>query len=87
MKTGPMRTCTGCRSRQAQDRLIRVRHAGHGHVSVGSGAGRGAYVCFDGACVQKACRSGSLARALRFGGTIPEDLRRELIELTKGFDG
>jgi predicted RNA-binding protein YlxR (DUF448 family) len=87
MSTGPMRTCTGCRRRQTQDRLIRVRHAGDGRVSVGSGAGRGAYVCFDATCVQKACRSGSLARTLRLGGPIPEDLRRELTELTKGFDG
>jgi hypothetical protein len=87
MAAGPMRTCTGCRSRQTQDRLIRVRHAGDGKLAVGSGAGRGAYLCFDATCVQRACRSGSLARALRLDGPIPDDLQGQLMELTKGKHG
>jgi uncharacterized protein len=90
MAEGPMRTCTGCRSRQAQDRLLRVTHAPDGSVAVDltrSAAGRGAYVCFDSECVERACRSGSLARALRFGGPIPEGVRAELTAKTRGKDG
>jgi uncharacterized protein len=90
MARGPVRTCTGCRSKQARDRLLRVTHADDGTVSVdstGTAAGRGAYVCFDNACVQRACKSGSLARALRYGGAIPEDVRAELMAITRGIDG
>jgi predicted RNA-binding protein YlxR (DUF448 family) len=90
MAISPMRTCTGCRSKQARGRLLRVTHAGDGTLSVDStrtGAGRGAYVCFDRACIERACRSGSLARALRFGGAIPEGLRAELMATMRGIDG
>jgi uncharacterized protein len=90
MAEGPMRTCTGCRSKRAQDRLLRVTHGKDGSVFVDltrTAAGRGAYVCFDGGCVERACRSGSLARALRFGGPIPEDLRTELAAMTRGTHG
>ncbi|MDP9224509.1 MAG: YlxR family protein [Actinomycetota bacterium] len=85
-----MRTCTGCRGKRVKNRLIRVAQAGDGTVSVDltrSTPGRGAYVCFDEDCVDRACRSGSLARALRFGGAVPDGLRDELMAMTKGIDG
>jgi uncharacterized protein len=90
MASGPMRTCTGCRSKQARDSMIRVTRSGDGTVSIdptGSAPGRGAYVCFDGTCVERAGRSGSLARALRLGGPIPEGLREGLLAMMKGTDG
>ena len=89
MASGPMRTCTGCRSKRGRDRMIRITRTGDGIISVdptGSAPGRGAYVCCDDTCIERACRSGSLSRALR-GGRVPDGLREELLAMTKGRDG
>jgi uncharacterized protein len=90
MAEGPMRTCTGCRKGRARDRMIRVTRAGDGAVRIdpiGSAPGRGAYVCPQKDCVERACRSGSLAKALRSSGPLPEGLREALFAMTKGTDG
>jgi uncharacterized protein len=90
MAEGPVRTCTGCRSKQARARLIRVARVADGTVSVdptGSAPGRGAYVCFDEACVERAWKSGNLARALRVSGPVPADVHDDLLKMTKGMDG
>ena len=90
MAQGPMRTCTGCRKGRARDRMIRVSRTGDGVVRIdpiGSAPGRGAYVCPQTTCVERACGSGSLAKALRTDGPLPEGLREGLLAMTKGTDG
>jgi predicted RNA-binding protein YlxR (DUF448 family) len=41
-------------------------------------AGRGAYVCPEEACIERALRSGSLRRALRAESPLPDGVTEEL---------
>ena len=57
MKKIPMRQCVGCREMKDKKALLRVVKAPDGTVSLDFGGkkpGRGAYVCHDVACLQKA---------------------------------
>ena len=64
---GPVRTCLGCRRRDAQARLLRVVAAGT-TVAVDPrrrAPGRGAYVHPDPACVALAVKKRAFGRTLR----------------------
>jgi len=69
-----------CRTERDKRDLVRVvRSAGTGALSVdprGKAAGRGAYLCADAACFERALGEGSLARAL--AATIDEPTRDRL---------
>ncbi|HVM34340.1 MAG TPA: YlxR family protein [Actinomycetota bacterium] len=85
---GPIRTCTGCRRRRPQQLLVRVARRGDGSIAIGHGAGRGAYVCSDRRCIERALSSGALRRALRHEGPLPEELRARLFRRgEEGTDG
>ena len=75
----PMRMCVACRQMKPKPELIRVVRTPEGEVHAGVGDhtavqgslavtgkinGRGAYICNDIACVEKAEKTGALARAL-----------------------
>ena len=63
----PQRQCMGCRERKAKKELIRVVRCVDGTVSLdfsGKLNGRGAYICPDAACLQKARKAKSLERSL-----------------------
>lgn len=67
MKTIPMRSCVGCGEKKEKKQLIRVIRTPEGEVKVdltGRGNGRGAYLCPDPACLEKAWKKKSLNRAL-----------------------
>ena len=71
----PQRQCMGCRERRAKKELIRVVRSPEGEVSLDFGGkkpGRGAYVCHDVACLQKARKSRALERA--FETAIPAEV-------------
>ena len=59
----PIRTCVGCGRRAPQPTLVRLR-VGAGALVVGSGPGRGAYVCRRESCVLKARATPALAAPL-----------------------
>jgi predicted RNA-binding protein YlxR (DUF448 family) len=85
----PIRTCAGCRTRRAQNELVRVSRRTDGTISVDEGGsrrspGRGAYVCLDAGCVQAALRSGRLRRALRLETELPKDLGARLARSIEG---
>jgi uncharacterized protein len=64
----PIRTCLGCRGARPKSLLVRLVRDPTGTVSVdggGRGIGRGAYVCADPACVERALKGGRLAHAFR----------------------
>ena len=67
----PERTCIACRRRAPQRALVRLAAVdGAVHVSLGPGAGRGAYVCPAPACLVAAARR-RLSRALRVQVAVP----------------
>ena len=71
----PQRQCMGCRERKEKKALIRVVRGTDGQISVdltGKLNGRGAYLCPDVACLQKARKAKSLDRSL--DTPIPEEV-------------
>jgi predicted RNA-binding protein YlxR (DUF448 family) len=82
MYSGPVRICVSCRTRRPQAELLRVT-AGHDGAVVIEGRrhrapGRGAYVCNDPSCVERASKSSALRRALRRDDVDSSEVRRGL---------
>ena len=80
----PQRTCLGCRQAKDKKDLIRIVKSPDGTVSVdltGKKSGRGAYLCPDPNCLEKAVRSKALERSL--GAAIDEKVFDELRLLLK----
>ncbi len=64
----PQRMCISCRERSAKRTLIRIVRTPEGSVEIdptGKMNGRGAYICDDPACWQRALSGDGLARALK----------------------
>lgn len=79
----PMRMCVGCREMKPKKELIRVVRQPSGQVLLdrtGKAAGRGAYVCPDSACLEKARKSKVLERTLEASiePAVYEQLAKEL---------
>jgi hypothetical protein len=83
IEDGPVRTCVGCRAKRPKGALVRIALGPDGVVSIdreGSAApGRGAYVCPEEACIERATRSGALRRSLRDKAALPGDLKQGLL--------
>ena len=80
----PQRQCLGCREHKPKPELIRVVRSPEGEVSLdfkGKKPGRGAYVCPDPACLQKARKSRALERA--FSAPLPDAVWAALEEQMK----
>ena len=70
----PMRQCAACREKKEKSALARVVRTPAGEVlydAKGKVSGRGAYICKDIKCLEKAVKSRALNRALAC--EIPED--------------
>ncbi len=70
----PMRTCIGCREIKPKQELIRIVKPASGPVTVdetGRLDGRGAYLCRDRECFEKAVARKSFARTYK--AAIPEE--------------
>ena len=83
----PVRTCVGCREREAKPELLRIVASTEGAIRWdpnGSEPGRGAYVHRRRSCVEAALSRGALARGLRTGldehgaATLRADIEGEL---------
>lgn len=75
VKKIPQRQCVGCRTMKDKKALLRVVKSPEGAVSLDFGGkkpGRGAYVCHDPLCLQRARKSRALERA--FEVTIPPEV-------------
>jgi hypothetical protein len=89
----PMRMCVGCREMKEKRTLIRVVRSPEGAVSMDPGGkkpGRGAYVCRNTACLNRAIRQKQLERQL--DAQLTEEtiagLQKEMDALsTEGADG
>ena len=80
----PLRRCTGCREMKSKKEMIRIVKGPEGDFSVdltSKKSGRGAYVCPDAGCLEKAYKSKGLEKS--FGAAVPgevyESLRAEII--------
>ena len=86
MKKIPMRMCTGCHEMKPKKELIRVVKTPEGEIKVdftGKLNGRGAYICKNAECFEKAQKQKALARA--FSCPITDEVYAELIkEISKG---
>ena len=61
-----MRMCVGCREMREKRSLLRIVKSAEGEISfdpVGKKPGRGAYICRDRACLERAVRQKQLERA------------------------
>ena len=67
MKKIPMRMCVACREMRAKKDLMRIVRTAEGELRLdltGKLSGRGAYLCRDAACLNKAIKIRALERAL-----------------------
>lgn len=71
----PERQCLGCNVHKPKAELLRVVRTPDGDVCLdfrGKVGGRGAYICYDPACLRKARKSGRIDRNLEV--TVPEEI-------------
>jgi predicted RNA-binding protein YlxR (DUF448 family) len=81
MKKVPMRMCVACREMHPKKTLIRIVSSKDDGVSVdptGKKSGKGAYICRNTECIEKARKAKALKRA--FGREIPGDVYGELVK-------
>ena len=84
----PQRQCMGCRERKAKKEMIRVVRMTDGNVSLdfsGKLNGRGAYICPDKECLQKAQKAKSLERSLEV--EIPQEVYDRLLKEMEAVNG
>ena len=75
IKKIPVRQCLGCNEHKPKAELIRVVRDPEGGISLdtrGKKSGRGAYICHNVKCLNKARKSKRIERALDC--TIPEEI-------------
>lgn len=76
----PIRQCLGCREHFPKRELIRVVKNKEGEISLdfkGKMSGRGAYICNNINCLNRAIKTKALSRA--FESEIPKEIYDELI--------
>ena len=80
----PMRMCNGCGEMKPKKELIRVVKSKEGDISLdltGKKAGRGAYICHNPECLQKARKARRLEKA--FSAQIPNEIYDEMEQQLK----
>ena len=67
----PTRTCLGCRRRRPKREMVRLVRRATGHVDAdGAADGRGAYVCAEMECLERALKPLSDGNVLKAGDVI-----------------
>ena len=79
----PLRKCIGCNEMKDKRELVRIVRNKEGEISVdltGKKPGRGAYICKNAACLEKAQKAKRLERAFsaKIEPEIYDAMRREL---------
>ncbi len=85
MKKLPQRTCIGCNTQKDKKDLIRIVKNKDGVISLdktGKAQGRGAYLCDNTECLEKAIKSRKLEKSfeMKIEDTIYEELRKRIKE-------
>jgi predicted RNA-binding protein YlxR (DUF448 family) len=84
VKKSPKRHCIACRTERDKKELIRVVKCPDGSVIIdghGKASGRGAYICREQKCLDKAAKSRAFARQLKLDTPFPEEILAQLAEL------
>lgn len=82
MKNLPKRTCIGCNETKLKKELIRIVKNKEGEIKIdktGKANGRGAYICDNIECLEKAIKTKRLER--NFETKISEEIYEELREM------
>ncbi len=77
----PLRMCVGCGEMKDKKTLIRVVKTKEGEILIdktGKQNGRGAYICDDIKCLEKAAKAHRLEKA--FGTAVSEEVYKSLAE-------
>lgn len=87
-KKMPLRQCLGCREMISKNSLIRIVRSNDGSFAVdatGKMNGRGAYICRNSTCLDKAVRSRALERSFKVSipSEVYEQLDKELRSIEK----
>jgi predicted RNA-binding protein YlxR (DUF448 family) len=81
----PMRKCNGCGEQKPKKELVRIVKSPDGEVSLdltGKASGRGAYICNNADCLQKARKSHRIDKA--FEMAIPDEVYEQMLtEISK----
>ena len=78
MPHAPTRTCLGCRRQRPKGEMLRLVRRADGRVEAdGLAGGRGAYVCAERECLERALKPGRLAHAFR----KPSEARANLVDM------
>ena len=84
VKKIPQRKCVACQDRDSKKTLVRIVKTKEGQIFLdltGKANGRGAYICNDSECLEKAIKSNALGRA--FKQEIPQEVYAKLREEIK----
>lgn len=84
-KSKPMRQCVGCREMKDKRSLIRVVKTPDDEIKIdgtGKMSGRGAYVCRDEECLQRAVKSKGLEKSLKVA--ISDQVKDDLLAMLAG---
>jgi len=82
-KADPRRTCVGCRRVAHPSQLVRFVAGPDGPVEGAGRPGRGAWLCPEAACLERALRRGALARALRIERATVDAAAERLAEVLR----
>ncbi len=85
MKSLPQRTCIGCNTKKDKNEFIRIVKDKMGNLYIdrtGKASGRGAYMCDNIECLEKAIKSKKIEKAfqMKVEDKIYEDLRGVIID-------
>lgn len=83
MKDLPKRTCIGCNETKLKKELIRIVKNKEGEIFIdktGKANGRGAYICDDVQCLEKAIKTKRLERSFetQISNEIYDELRKTI---------
>ena len=79
MKKIPLRQCVGCGEMKSKKEMMRVIKTAEGDISLditGKKNGRGAYLCMQKECLQKARKNKGLERSFKM--SIPDEVYQTL---------
>ena len=84
MKKLPERTCIGCNNKKLKKDLVRIVKNKEGKIfldKTGKANGRGAYICNNYECLEKAIKTKKLERTfeMQINSSIYEELRGEML--------